>query len=598
MANEIKYLHDDGAETVYAIIRHMDGKFYDTVAPAWDVFIAADWADYDIAMPEVGAGGGAGVNVALQGTFPAAIVAGYYWVDFYVQAGGAAASTDSILKSILYFWDATSLLPSEAGTGMLLSFSDSMVYADADTGTDSTVWPYGTVTYPTSTIANAETIAVANSLDTIHCHGALSLAAAMEHYNFIGDGHIDVTDTFDVNSQSVEHSAFVNIIVTGIGANATGVGNQTTYAKCLIYAHTNIHGYTLDSGFGSACSILNGGYLHAVDCVFGVAAVCTLTLNTPAYCRIINARGELTLAGMAGGTANISLQNGAVLTVNNTCVGGAINVTGDGTVIDNSAGGCTVTVTRAVATIAAGGIVAASFAADALINTTFATSFYTAIESEVNDALTAWGSPTQAAIDALHVATDADIAAVAALILAVDTVVDAISVDTGELQTDWTNGGRLDLLLDLIKARTDTIGSVTVEVTSPVAQSGEVTIYGSDDYLIADGRALVWTITGTVVALLTDATIVLRILGVASYRGSIKVAESEYDAELTIDGDEATVDVELTAADTAALAPAPPADVRAYVYQLIATTDVDDSIITLAQGRMTVNKGMEEPTPA
>ena len=33
---------------------------------------------------------------------------------------------------------------------------------------------------------------------------------------------------------------------------------------------------------------------------------------------------------------------------------------------------------------------------------------------------------------------------------AIDTVVDAILVDTNELQTDWTNGGRLDLLLDAI----------------------------------------------------------------------------------------------------------------------------------------------------
>jgi hypothetical protein len=32
---------------------------------------------------------------------------------------------------------------------------------------------------------------------------------------------------------------------------------------------------------------------------------------------------------------------------------------------------------------------------------------------------------------------------------------DAIVADTNELQTDWTNGGRLDLLLDAVKAQTD-----------------------------------------------------------------------------------------------------------------------------------------------
>lgn len=32
-----------------------------------------------------------------------------------------------------------------------------------------------------------------------------------------------------------------------------------------------------------------------------------------------------------------------------------------------------------------------------------------------------------------------------------------ILADTAELQTDWVNGGRLDLLIDAIKAKTDTI---------------------------------------------------------------------------------------------------------------------------------------------
>lgn len=39
----------------------------------------------------------------------------------------------------------------------------------------------------------------------------------------------------------------------------------------------------------------------------------------------------------------------------------------------------------------------------------------------------------------------------------IDGIVDTILVDTAELQTDWTNGGRLDLLIDGIKAVTDVI---------------------------------------------------------------------------------------------------------------------------------------------
>lgn len=44
---------------------------------------------------------------------------------------------------------------------------------------------------------------------------------------------------------------------------------------------------------------------------------------------------------------------------------------------------------------------------------------------------------------------------IAAILAAVDTEVAAILLDTGELQTDWTNDGRLDLLLDAILALVD-----------------------------------------------------------------------------------------------------------------------------------------------
>jgi len=42
-----------------------------------------------------------------------------------------------------------------------------------------------------------------------------------------------------------------------------------------------------------------------------------------------------------------------------------------------------------------------------------------------------------------------------------DTEVAAILADTNELQTDWANGGRLDLLIDAIKAKTDSLTFTT-----------------------------------------------------------------------------------------------------------------------------------------
>jgi hypothetical protein len=63
-------------------------------------------------------------------------------------------------------------------------------------------------------------------------------------------------------------------------------------------------------------------------------------------------------------------------------------------------------------------------------------------------------------LDIIAADTTTDIPAlIAALQAFVDTEVAAILVDTNELQTDWTNGGRLDLLIDAIKAATDNLPS-------------------------------------------------------------------------------------------------------------------------------------------
>ena len=57
-------------------------------------------------------------------------------------------------------------------------------------------------------------------------------------------------------------------------------------------------------------------------------------------------------------------------------------------------------------------------------------------------------------------ATAANLATVAGYL---DTEIAAILEDTNELQTDWVNGGRLDLLIDEIKAKTDNLPSDPAE---------------------------------------------------------------------------------------------------------------------------------------
>jgi len=108
MANEIQYLHDDAAETVYCVIRDPWGEFFDAATDLeFETFAVADWPDYAIALAEVDAA--AAGNVMLQGTFPAGIAAGFYRVDFFVRGGASPARTDLSLGGSLVHWDSATL---------------------------------------------------------------------------------------------------------------------------------------------------------------------------------------------------------------------------------------------------------------------------------------------------------------------------------------------------------------------------------------------------------------------------------------------------------------------------------------------------------
>lgn len=69
-----------------------------------------------------------------------------------------------------------------------------------------------------------------------------------------------------------------------------------------------------------------------------------------------------------------------------------------------------------------------------------------------------------------------------------DLLIDLILADTGELQTDWVNGGRLDLLIDAILADTGTTG-VQVDFTQAYTEGQAVrTLGGALEVLEASER--------------------------------------------------------------------------------------------------------------
>ena len=88
-----------------------------------------------------------------------------------------------------------------------------------------------------------------------------------------------------------------------------------------------------------------------------------------------------------------------------------------------------------------------------------------------------------------------------------DTEVADILADTNELQTDWVNGGRLDLLIDAIKTVTDLLNAAQAEPTgvpaaneTPLDKLGfifaairnKVTVTSSKKIFYDDADAALW----------------------------------------------------------------------------------------------------------
>ncbi len=148
-------------------------------------------------------------------------------------------------------------------------------------------------------------------------------------------------------------------------------------------------------------------------------------------------------------------------------VGSVTGAVGSVTGAVGSVTGAVGSVTGSVGSIATGGIAAASFAAGAIDAAALAADAGTEIGTAV------WATATRTVTAATNITSTGgttvpqtgDVYAIAnsgthgnaalkTLIDTVDTVVDTILVDTAELQTDWVNGGRLDLILDARSSQT------------------------------------------------------------------------------------------------------------------------------------------------
>ena len=151
--------------------------------------------------------------------------------------------------------------------------------------------------------------------------------------------------------------------------------------------------------------------------------------------------------------------------------------------------------------------------------------------------------------------------ATAAALATVDTVADAILVDTGTT------------LPALIATRA--AQATTITVRAAVTADENIELVQGDDYLDADGEAVTWTITDYDGPGLTSATALLSIQDRDDYEDDTTGYALQKAGSVSVDGTTVTVKVDLTAAETLALARSPYTDGEhkwSYVYLLTVIT--------------------------
>lgn len=302
-----------------------------------------------------------------------------------------------------------------------------------DTGasnTNTTKFVDGVADNPVSTIAAANTIATSLGLNHFKVAPASSLTLGSSQAGDVFDGN---NWTLNLNGQSVAGARFSG---ASNGVTGTCTGANPFFYECSIGTVTLPPCALQTCGFTSTMTIGSAGNFFLVDCFSQVAGASSPVLDM----------------GAAVGATNVSIRRwSGGLTINNLAAGDVIS-------LDGIFG--TITLNGADAQVEIRGI------AKAVVNNL--TGSPTVNDDSVKaDSLEAvledTGTTLPAQITALNDLDASSVRSAIGLASAnLDTQLGAIVADTGELQTDWADGGRLDLILDSKATQTsvDTVDTV------------------------------------------------------------------------------------------------------------------------------------------
>ena len=629
MANEIQILHDDAAETVYAIIRETaaTGRWWHVPATAeFIVFAAAQWAHYAITLAEVEAASSG--NVAVQGTWPAALTAvGFYWLDVYVQAGANPAQTDFRVCSCLWYWNGTTLVPAGGAAdarqiaasvaavpgqaGGLALVGSSMIVpntqkVDVDTIKTKAVVASDTVTFANGTVATAADVGVittilagitslAHWLRGLYNKRAMNSEALTEIQN--------ITGTFDPTTDSAEalrdrgDAAWIT---------ATGFATPTNITAASGVSLAASQHVIVDSGTVTSLTNAPPDSAGVTTLLARIGAFTGTTVNTVLgfFRALFRKDSGATLPSDIGGTFdNATDSNEAIRDSQLTQTqvsGGAYDLTNATYVAALKSG---------LGTVPASGnwaIVGSKMdLADTLNSTGVA-----ALKSGLGT-IPASGNWSTVTPDAAG--TAASIAATiagAGWSASTDTLAairDAVDATGGLTAQETRNAlklapstgtpapGSVDAELDAIGLKTATIGSGRVTYASTVGEASLATLWAGDDYRAADGTQFSITVTDYAGPSLATATAVLRIMDSVQYLSAVDgvsvAADLQVAATIAIDGTTITFAADLTAAQTAAFETSPPQLAHNYVYEFVATLS-NIHVGYRTHGRLTVKKAI------
>jgi hypothetical protein len=107
MANELTYRHNATAKTVYVAICDSTHRYWNTSEDAFEVLVVANWSDYVVPLLEAPSGG-----YLYVGDWPSGLSnKAWYLKELYEQQGASPAIGDTLVGSVVSYWNGSSLVP-------------------------------------------------------------------------------------------------------------------------------------------------------------------------------------------------------------------------------------------------------------------------------------------------------------------------------------------------------------------------------------------------------------------------------------------------------------------------------------------------------